>query len=134
MVRAQVALEERDIATAAAEFAQCTDLLGVAHYGDFLLRSNDPAVAQQGEKIIRRAAKKDCPFAHFAIGRLEIRRENFKEAAAAFAAAADLGYPDAAWLAGCAWVELRKKGEAEKWFTKARDEFADERARELLRK
>jgi hypothetical protein len=131
MVRAQAAVEEGDIATAAAEFPKCTDLLGVAHYADFLLRSNDPAVAKEGERILRAAAKKECPFAHFAIGRLEMRREKFREAATAFGAAAEKGYPDAAWLAGCACVETRDKN-AVKWFEKARDSFADSRAKELL--
>jgi hypothetical protein len=178
-IRGQVFAKLGQVENAVAAFRQCTDPLGLARFGEFLMASADAAARAQGRGLLEAAAARGCGFASFCLGKFWITEaqppypsDNIAEnpysslaarrTAPAWNPAAlnnafthldnafRLGYPDAAFLMGCACCQRgseeppeEQEGESDrldgphdvqKWFRTAATQFHDPLAKELVKR
>jgi tetratricopeptide (TPR) repeat protein len=145
-IRGQVLAKLGQPELAAEAFAKCATPLGVARFGEFLLSCVDTCKA--GERLLEAAASKGCGFAAFALATrqfklgndmYEKRREGELLNQSAWIAAlgycnraVQLGFPDAAYLAGVIAARLGRYDEMANWFRQAANDFADPVAKAAL--
>ena len=124
---------EGDYAKAIESYKQCENLLGVAHIGGLLLRSED-GLQEKGVEILRHEKMQKCGFAKRTLGDYFMHIQKWEDAAEQYRMAAEAGDPDSKFLQGVAYVHLGadRKKDALQCLQCARDDYCDDRAQALI--